>query len=113
MNIYAYKCRNCGAVQYPYRMICRNCRKNEYDEFDPVTMAKEGKLLTYTRLYTLPADFETAHLTLGIVELDDGNRMTGQLDIEDPAIGMKVKGEVQVVRQGLYEKRLGMVFREA
>ena len=112
MNIYAYKCRKCGAVQYPYRTICRNCGKNELNEFDLVPMAKNGKLLTYTRLYTLPSDFETTHLTLGIVELEDGSRITGQLDIEEPATGMKVQGDVQVVRQCLYEKRLGMVFHQ-
>ena len=59
-----------------------------------------------------PADFDTVKLTLGIVELDDGNKITGQLNLKNPKIGMKVKGEIQVVRQELYEKRLGMVFTD-
>lgn len=111
-NIYAYKCKRCGHVQYPYRTICSNCGENDHNEFDIVPMAKQGKLVTFTHLYTLPADFETVKLTLGIVELDDGNKITGQLNIEKPKIGMKVKGDVHVVRQELYEKRLGMVFSE-
>ena len=112
LNIYAYKCKRCGHIQYPYRTICRNCGENDHNEFDIVPMAKNGKLVTFTHLYTLPADFETVKLTLGIVELDDGNKITGQLNLKNPKIGMKVKGEIQVVRQELYEKRLGMVFTD-
>jgi uncharacterized OB-fold protein len=109
-NIYAYKCKRCGHVHYPYRTICKQCGRNDHNEFDIVPLAKKGKLLTFTHLYTLPADYETVKLTLGIVELDDGMRITGQLKIEEPAIGMKVKGEVEVVRKDEYNKYLGMVF---
>ncbi len=110
LNIYAYKCKRCKHVQYPYRTICRKCGDNDHNEFDIVPMSKNGKLLTFTHLFTLPADYETSSLILGIVQLDDGNRITGQLNIDNPRIGMKVKGDVQIVRQELYEKRLGMVF---
>jgi uncharacterized OB-fold protein len=72
MNIYAYKCKKCGHVQYPYRTLCRNCHKNEH-----------------------------------------ADRSTGQLDIENPKIGMAVKGEVKVVRSDEYDKYLGMVFSKA
>jgi uncharacterized OB-fold protein len=75
-------------------------------------MARTGKLLAFTHLYTLPGDYETVKLTLGIVELDDGLRITGQLGIENPAIGMKVKGEVDIVRRDDYNKYLGMIFYE-
>jgi len=112
MNIYAYKCKRCGYIQYPYRTICQKCGDNDHNEFDPVPLAKKGKLITYTHLYTLPADYEIVSLTLGIVELEDGNKITGQLNINEPVIGMKVTGKVQIVRQELYEKRLGMVFYE-
>jgi uncharacterized OB-fold protein len=113
MNIYAYKCKRCGYVQYPYRTICRKCGENDHNEFDPVPMAKKGKLLTYTHLYTLPADYETVKLTFGIVELEDGNRITGQLNIKEPEIGMSLEGKIQVVRKDLYDKWLGMVFYKA
>jgi len=113
MNIYAYKCKKCGHIQYPYRTLCRNCHKNDHAEFDIVPLAKKGKLLTFTNLYALPSDFETVTIMLGIVELEDGNRITGQLNIENPQIGMAVKGEVKVVRSDEYDKFLGMVFRKA
>jgi uncharacterized OB-fold protein len=113
MNIYAYKCKRCGHVQYPYRTLCRNCKENDHNEFDIVPLSKKGKLLTFTHLYTLPADYETVKLTLGIVELEDGNKITAQLNIKEPKIGMRVMGKVEVVRKELYDKRLGMVFVEA
>jgi uncharacterized OB-fold protein len=109
-NIYAYKCKRCGHVHYPYRTICKECGQNDHNEFDIVPLSKKGKLLTFTHLYTLPADYETVKLTLGIVELDDGQKITGQLRIEEPKIGMKVKGEVETVRKDEYNKYLGMVF---
>jgi uncharacterized OB-fold protein len=113
MNIYGYKCKKCGHVQYPYRTICCNCHKNEHNEFDIVPLPKEGKLLTYTNLYTLPPDFEVVTLGLGIVELDGGQRITGQLNIDKPKIGMKVTGKVEVVRRDDYNEYMGMVFYSA
>ncbi len=112
-NIYAYKCQKCGHVQYPYRTRCRNCKKNDHNEFDIVPLPKKGKLLTFTTLYSLPSDFEIVTLALGIVELEGGNRLTGQLNIKNPKIGMAVTGKVEVVRRDEYNKNLGMVFYKA
>ena len=113
MEIYSYKCGKCGHVHYPYRMVCKNCGENEHNEFDPVPLPRKGKLLTYTHLYNLPADFEMAKLGLGIVELENGITITGQLKIETPRIGMAVAGRVEVVRSGEYDEHHGMVFYEA
>jgi len=110
MDIYAYKCRKCGHLHYPYRMVCKKCGENEYNEFDPVALPKKGKLLTFTHAYNLPADYMVAKLGLGIVELENGIRITGQLQIPDPRIGMKVRGEVEVVRRDEYDRYYGMVF---
>ncbi|HTY09077.1 MAG TPA: zinc ribbon domain-containing protein [Candidatus Edwardsbacteria bacterium] len=112
-NIYGYKCKRCGHVQYPYRTICRQCHDNDHNEFDIVPLAKQGKLLTFTHLYNPPADFELVFLSLGIVELEDGNRILGQISIKRPAIGMKVVGKVEQVRQDGYTTNYGMVFYEA
>ena len=54
-----------------------------------------------------------ATLGLGIVELENGMRMLGQIEIDDPKIGMAVKGSVEVVRQETYDSYYGMVFRAA
>ena len=70
-----------------YKTICKKCGENDHNEFDIVPLPKKGKLLTFTTLYTLPSDYEVVTLALGIVELEDGNRITGQLDIKNPKIG--------------------------
>jgi hypothetical protein len=94
-------------------MVCKGCGANELFEFDPVPLPRKGKLLTFTRLYSLPADYNVATLGLGIVELENGVRMTGQIDIEEPRIGMDVAGDIEVVRKSDLNEQLGMVFREA
>lgn len=112
-EIYAYKCRKCGHLHYPFRMRCKECGQNGFFEFDTVPLPKKGKLLTFTEVYNLPAEFEVATLGLGIVELENGLRCTGQLQIDQPKIGMNVTGTVEVVRRGAYDEFYGMVFRNA
>ena len=113
LEIYAYKCKKCGQLHYPFRMRCKKCGKNDQFEFDAVAVPKKGKLLTFTQAYNLPPAYAVAKLGLGIVELENGLRMTGQLEIPDPKIGMKVRGEVEVVREDDYDLRHGMVFYKA
>ena len=109
-EIYAYECTECGTLHYPFRMRCKNCGELEPFQFKTVPLPKRGKLLTFTKVYNLPAEFEVPTLGLGIVELDNGLRITGQLEVEDPKIGMAVEGEVKVVRKSAYDQFYGMVF---
>jgi uncharacterized protein len=112
-EVYAYRCRRCGTPHYPFRMVCKGCRQNDFFEFDPVPLPRAGKLLTFTRVHNLPGQYDVPSLTLGIVELENGLRMLGQLDIDEPALGMEVKGDVEVVRSETYDDYYGMVFRAA
>jgi len=112
-EIYAYRCRRCGELHYPYRMVCKGCRENDHNEFDAEPLPRAGTLVTYTDLYALPAVFEVQKLSLGIVELSNGLRITGQLRIAEPRAGMKVRGEVEVVRSEMYDEYHGMVFYES
>ena len=112
-EIYAYRCRKCGHLHYPFRMVCKECRQNDFFEFDIEPLPRQGKLLTFTKVYNLPAEFEVPALGLGIVELENGLRITGQLEIDDPAVGMAVRGDVRVVRKSAYDRYYGMVFEAA
>ena len=112
-DIYAYKCQKCGHLHYPFRMVCKECRENDFFEFDLVPLPKTGTHLTFTKVYNLPVEFEVETLGLGIVELDNGIRITGQLEVDEPVLGMAVEGEVEVVRRGAYDEYYGMVFRAA
>ena len=49
-EIYAYRCRQCGHLHYPFRMVCKECRQNDFFEFDIVPLPKQGKLLTFTKV---------------------------------------------------------------
>ena len=113
LEIYGYKCKQCNHLHYPHRSLCRNCKNDILDDFELVPLPKTGKLLTYTNLHTPSADFDVAVLKLGIVELDNGSRITGQLEIDNPKIGMLVKGTVKTVRTVGYEDYKGMIFKEA
>jgi uncharacterized protein len=116
-DILAYKCRKCGQLHYPYRMRCKKCGHVEFVGadvvFDTEPLPKDGKLLTFTNVYALPSDFEAVSLSLGIVELSNGMRILGQLRCESPKTGMKVRGNVEVVRSDQYNKFYGMVFYPA
>lgn len=112
-EIYGYKCRKCGHINYPYRMRCKACKKGEYTDFDPVALPRKGKLLSFTFVHNLPAEYDVARLGLAIVELENGVRMLGQLKAEDPKAGMAVRGEIETVRRGEYDKSSGMVFYPA
>ena len=112
-EVNGYRCRRCGTLHYPFRMVCKECGENDFFEFDPEPLPKMGKVVTYTLVYNLPAEFEVATLGLAVVELHNGMRMLGQLHAEHPTIGMDVVGTVEVVRRDAYESRYGMVFRAA
>ncbi len=112
-NIYGYKCGACGHINYPYRMRCRKCGRTEYTDFELVLPPKRGKLLTHTRLHNPPADYLVPTLQLGIVELENGVRVMGQLHMSNPMAGMPVEAKVEVVRWTDYDSFYGMIFYPA
>ena len=112
-EILAYKCKKCGELHYPYRMVCKKCKCLEHDNFDAVALPTKGTLATFTELYTLPGDFNVATMGLGIVKLENGLGITGQTKIKNPKIGMKVVGKVEEVRKSDYSSSYGIVFYPA
>ena len=90
------RCTTCGTVSYPHRAVCPNCRGETFEE---IPIQGRGTVLSYTDVYALAIDFETRFLRLAIVELDDGQRVTGQLLDDTPALGKSVRTTVGIVRQ--------------
>lgn len=109
-KVYAAKCKACGALCYPTHFYCPKCGKSA---FEPVPITGGGKLVTWTRAYALSLDYAQRYLTLGIVELDMGIRATGQLAIDVPVTGMRVRSSVGVVREIEGNEVHGLVFVEA
>lgn len=112
-NIYGYRCNRCDTLHYPFRMRCKQCGENDFFEFDPVALPTQGTLLTFTFVHNLPAEYEVARLGLGVVELDNGIRMVGQLDIDEPTMGMEVNGRIDIIRHETYDDFFGMIFTAA
>lgn len=106
-NVVAAKCKKCGKLVYPTHFYCPACRGLE---FTSVPIEGEGTLLTWTRVYALPLDYAELYLTLGIVEMDMGVRVTGQLEIAEPSSGARVRARVGKVRETAGKDIAGLVF---
>jgi uncharacterized OB-fold protein len=94
-------------------MRCKECGNLEFFEFDAEPLPNTGTLITFTHVHNLPAEYEVARLGLGVVELSDGTRVVGQLDIDQPRMGMAVAGDVSIVRREAYNEFWGYVFHAA
>lgn len=94
----AQKCKKCGMVLFPPRLICPECKGREFED---TKLAEKGKIFTYTIIHVPPHQFvDQAPFAVGIVELDDGVKLTGQIvdcDFEDLKIGQRVKIEFRKI----------------
>jgi uncharacterized OB-fold protein len=97
----AARCRSCGYLVYPATFVCVRCRGRTFAH-EP--LSGTGELVSWTSVSAVPRGFEGREpLLLGIVDLQMGLRVMGQLAVEDPHMGMCVKLSLCVVRT-LFEK---------
>ncbi len=86
------KCKKCGHIIYPPRGRCDKCGGIE---FLPYKLPERGKLLSFSIVRSPPKGFERyAPFVLGIVELEDGTKVTTQITDAGPkdvSIGMPVE----------------------
>ncbi|MGB7295425.1 MAG: Zn-ribbon domain-containing OB-fold protein [Candidatus Aminicenantales bacterium] len=94
----AGKCKNCGFIAFPPRSVCPRCHSRA---FETITLADAGKIVTFTIIRVPPQPFsDQAPYAVGIVDLDDGVRLTGQIvdcAFEELKIGQRVKIEFRKV----------------
>jgi uncharacterized OB-fold protein len=104
----AAKCKNCGFVAFPPRQVCPRCHSRS---FETIVLAAAGKVVTYTIIRVPPQPFsDQAPYAVGIVELDDGVRLTGQIvdcAFEELKIGRRVKIEFRKIYQ---EGEAGVIY---
>jgi uncharacterized OB-fold protein len=90
----AARCKKCGKVSFPPRLICNKCQGREFEHFN---MKRTGKVVTHTVIRTPADEFSgEAPFAVGIIEMDDGARLTTQIadvPFEEIKIGMPVKLE--------------------
>ena len=90
------KCTNCGDEFFPPVYRCRGCGSEHLKDKE---MPKEGKIVTYTRLYEPLPGFEAqAPFYLAIIELKNKARVLSQVvDSPDESVksGAKVRATVR------------------
>ena len=84
------KCNNCGLLQHSSHLRCLKCK---HEEFDSVTASGSAKLLTYTILKAIPAEFrDKPQYALGVLEFENGVKVLGQITPHDHLkVGMMMK----------------------
>ena len=96
----AGKCKKCGKVYFPPRIICAECKSQE---FETINLQREGKLLTYTIIRVAPSQFvDQTPYAMGIVELNGGVKILSQIadcDLDKLEIGQKVRIEFRKIYQ--------------
>ncbi len=95
----AAKCKTCGKVFFPPRLICSACGSKT---FDNIVLSRNGNVLTYTIIRVPPSQFkDEAPYAMGIIELEGGGRLTAQIvdcDFDKIRIGMPVKLEFRRIQ---------------
>jgi len=96
----AGKCKKCGKIHFPPRVICNGCRSKE---FETVKLSREGKLITYTIIHVGPSQFVAqVPYAIGVVELKEGVKILSQItdcDLTKLSTGMKLKIEFRKIQQ--------------
>ncbi len=96
----AGKCTKCGYIAYPPRGICPECKCREFTD---IRLSNKGRLLTYTIIHVpLPQLDKDAPYAVGIIETEEGARMTvGIADVDPPelSIGMPVMLEFRKIQE--------------
>ncbi len=115
-EVYAYKCPECGTLDYPAPMICKNCSARRdpsgviFSAWEQVPLTGSCKLLAWTRVYALPEGFDVKYLLFGLVEFENGLRASGRLLVDNPQTGMDLTANVGVVKEKVGEDVYGLMF---
>lgn len=92
------KCKGCGQVYFPPRLICSSCKSRE---FEMVNLQRGGKLLTYTIIRVPPSQFtDQSPYAMGVVELDRGVKILSQIvdcDLDKLEIGQRIRIEFRKI----------------
>jgi uncharacterized OB-fold protein len=96
----AGKCKKCGKICFPPRIVCPVCGGRQ---FDTVKLPDEGILKTFTIIRVAPSGFEDeVPYAIGIVEFSPGVSTMMQITDcapEELAIGMPLKIEFRCVQK--------------
>ncbi len=92
-NLTGTKCNSCDTVFFPPRSVCPKCRR--LGELESYELDGKGEIVSMTQVSVPQEGFENeVPYTLGIIELEEGPRVAGQItdaNFEDIEIGDEVE----------------------
>jgi uncharacterized OB-fold protein len=96
----AGRCKACGKVSYPARLLCPSCRGADIEKLN---LSPRGKVVTSTVIHVPPDDFlMEAPYAMAVVETPEGARlMTQVVDCEPSSVmpGMDVSLQFRLIRK--------------
>jgi hypothetical protein len=96
----AGKCTKCGFIAFPNRLVCPVCGNRSFEEYK---LADTGTVVSFTNIEVGPTEFaDQVPYIVGIIELDDGVKITAQIADAEPAninIGSKVRLEFRKIQE--------------
>ncbi len=101
----ANKCKKCGKVLFPPRLVCP-CGSEELEFY---RLPTKGKIATYTVVRTPPQNFSLQKpIVIAVVELEDGTRVMAQVTDLPPNANyheyVKVGAPVELVFRKLFSE---------
>ncbi len=100
-RIVGSQCEDCSTISVPPRPICRKC---DSDKIDITTINAKGKLVTWTVIHIAPpSHLEKVPYILGIVEMENGERLTGVVELPEgtePAFDMELVADFEEGQEG-------------
>lgn len=69
------KCRSCGAVAFPKRMVCHKCLKDTVEE---MPLGNRGKLASFVVAWAVPEGFKPP-MMLGYIDMPEGIRLLSMI----------------------------------
>jgi len=93
------KCRECGQAFFPTESLCLNCGSETLEEF---TLNKKGTLYSYSAVDMPCANFKPPY-AVGYVDMKDGVRIFGQLDIKED-LPFKIGMEMEIYVDTLWQE---------
>ena len=95
----AGKCRKCGKVFFPPRLVCNACKARD---FETVDLPEEGEVISFTVIRTAPSGFEDeAPYAIGVIRLGEVQVLAQivDCDFEDIKFGGKVRIEFRRIQE--------------
>jgi uncharacterized protein len=93
-------CNDCNTKYYPGERICKKCNSVNINDY---RYKPQAKLITWSKVYAAPTGYEeTSPYIIGILELEDGERLTSQIvdvEYESLSIGMIMKPVIRKIYQ--------------